>query len=445
MAAPAAQAAATYTGAVDPSAHTATLDGAGDIGLSAKDGLVQHEPAGSGFASAQDFDSTQPGDQTVPDSGGWTVTVKGGGKDRLDITEAEPPAAMSFAFGHTFFPGGVPCVVRDPNDRGGAIAFSRHPAQETRFCYQAGFDEVRVHAADHNTDFGVLDTEPGVTLRLFGGVADDTMTEVADVPSSVPGEFHNPASPVYFDGGHGGNSATFNDGPATAPATYTIGGGTIRKTGLPPLHFVRADSLAIYPQKGPSKIVVGRTGGAGLQVFGGFFRQTGPDTIDARGADAPLFATGSTGDDKIFGSVYPDYIDGGGGNDTIDSRDASFDQVLCEGGTGAVSVDSIDKVTDCPAAKVSPPLVALRSARFTPGKVKRGKRLALDVLSTTQGKVKLEFKRGVTKSVPVRLGANTVGFKPPARLKKGRYKVTATLSAPGGKKSKPVKLSLTVR
>jgi hypothetical protein len=438
-AAPAAHAA--YTGTVDTSAHTATLTGSGIILLSTKDGLVHHDTA-SGFDSGTDFDSNTPGDQTVPDTGGWTVTVTGGGKDELSIEEGEPTNPVAYAFGHTFFPGGTPCVVRDPNDRHGGISFSQHPAQETRFCYRAGFDEVVVKAGSANTDFGVLDTEKGVGLRLFGGDGNDSLTEVADVPSSVQGEFHNPESPVYFVGGPGSDQATFDDGPATAPATYTIRDGAIRKKGLPALGFNEADVefLALYPQEGPSKIVQGPTGGVPLQVFGGFFGQKGPDTIDARQADAPVLATGSSGNDSIFGSVFPDYIDGGGGNDRIDARDSSFDQVLCNGGTGAVTVDRLDRLTDCPGAKVSAPLIELRAAHFTPSKVKRGKKVTFDALSSAPGKVTLKFKRGVTRKIAVKLGRNLVKVKPPTRLKKGRYKVTATLRG-----AKPVKLSLTVR
>jgi hypothetical protein len=448
VAAPTADAA--YTGTVDQGAKTATVTGSGPVGLSTSGGLVRHKDIGPGFASDADFDSSAAGDQTVPDTGGWAVTATGGGRDRLEIEEKEPTNPISFASGHTFFPGGVPCVVRDPNDRRGSISFSQHPAQETRFCYQAGFIEVDVvQSGAPATDFGVLDTERGVTLELFGGAGDDAVTEVADVPSSVQGEFHNPESVVHFSGGGGSDQATFDDGPSTAPATYKVANGAIRKTGLPGLFFDSSvDFLALYPQRGPSKITIGRTGGASLQIFGGFFGQAGPDKIDARNADAPLFATGSSGDDTILGSVFPDYIDGGGGNDKIDSRDASFDQVLCNGGTGTVTIDTTDRVTDCPTAKSSPPLIALTGARFSPSKVKRGKRLTFEATNTAPGKVTLKFDHGGgTKTIAVKLGPNTVSFKPPAKLakKKGRHSVTARLVASGGKKSKPVKLSLTVR
>ena len=183
-------------------------------------------------------------------------------------------------------------------------------------------------------------------------------------------------------------------------------------------------------------------------MFGGFFRQKGPDLIDATRADASLFVTGSTGDDTILGGPFQDFIDGGGGNDTIDSRDASFDQVFCNGGTGSVKVDSLDRLTDCPTAATSAPLIALTHASLTPKKVKRGKQVTFSAISTVAGKVTLTFKRPKTrtktKKLTVKLGPNAVKFKPPGGLKKGRYSVTAVASSQG-KKSKPVKLSLTIR
>ena len=443
-------ASADYTGTVDSGSHTAALTGSGNPTITPSGGVLRHEPIGPGFASDADFDSTAAGDQTVPDTGGWTLNVSGGGKDRLTVQEGEPAGPLSYAFGHTFFPGGVPCVLRDPNERGGAITFSRHPDQETRVCYPGGFSEVDVKAATGPVDFTVLDTEPGVALRITGGPGDDELSEAADVPSSVE-EFHNPESPVHFSGGGGeGDYLTLNDGPAKSPATYTIADGAIRKAGLPPLLFDKTvEMLALYPQDGPSTITMGRTAGASLQVFGGFFGQAGPDRIDATGADAPIFVTGSTGADTIHGGAFPDYLEGGGGKDVIDSRDASFDQVVCDAGGATAKVDNLDRVTGCSTGKSSPPLIALWRAAFTPKKVKRGKRLTLEVVSTAQGKVTLSFKRpkapAFTERVKVRPGPNTIAFKPPAKLKAGRYKVSALLRAAGGGKSRPVKLSLTVR
>ena len=445
----AAPAQAAYTGSVDTGAQTANITGNGDLVVSTGGGVLHHGDVGPGFASDADFDSAAPGDQTVPDTGGWALTATGGGSDSLTVQEGEPTTPLSFASGHTFFPGGVPCVVRDPNDRHGSTAFSRNPEQETRFCYRSGFDQVFVRAGENAASFGVLDTEPGVTLRLFGGPGDDEMTETANVPSGV-GAPHNPESDVYFSGRGGVDDVTFNEGPAGdgGPATYTVANGRFVRSGLPALHFDTAERLSLYPQDGPSTITMGPTGGALLQVFGGFFGQKGPDTIDASAADASLFATGSTGDDTITGSVFQDYIDGGGGNDTIDSRDAFFDQVLCNGGSGSVKVDTLDILTDCPTAATSSPLVALSGAKLAPRKVKRGKQATFSAISTVAGKATLTFKRGKartkTKKLNMKLGPNALKFQPPGGLKKGRYSVSAVVSSQG-KKSKAVKLSLTLR
>jgi hypothetical protein len=439
---------AAYTGSVDAGQTTAALSGSGSPTITTSGGVLHHSELGPGFASETDFDSTAAGDQTVPDSGRWTLNVTGGGKDTLTVQEGEPAGPLSFAFGHTFFPGGVPCVVRDPNDRGGGVSFSRHPEQETRFCYPSGFGKVVAKAGAGNVDFTVLDTEPGVALYLVGGPGADEATEAANVPSSVD-EDHNPASPVNFSGGPGPDGLTLNDGPATAPATYKVADGAIRKTGLPALTFdATVEGLTLYPQDGPSKITVGRTNGASLQVFGGFFRQHGPDVIDASGADAPLIlTTGSMGDDTIRGSVFQDYLDGGGGDDTIDSRDGNFDQVACNG-TGTVKADTIDMLNDCPSGKATPPRPALWKAKLTPKKVKRGKKVTFGAVATLAGKVTLRFKRGhgrsVKKTIVVKQGPNTVELKPPGKLKRGKYSVSAALRA-GGKTSPSVKLSLTVR
>jgi hypothetical protein len=308
---------------------------------------------------------------------------------------------------------------------------------------------VSVAAGPSATDFGVLDTEPGVPLRLIGGPGDDDMTETANVPSGV-GTPHNPESEVSFSGGGGTDQVTFNEGPAgTGAATYDVGNGKIRRNGIPPLSFdATVELLTLYPHDGPTTITMGPTNGASLSVFGGFFGQAGPDLIDATRADASLFVTGSSGDDTILGSPFQDYIDGGGGNDTIDSRDATLDQVLCEGGSGSVKVDSLDLVTDCPTAATSGPLIALSHVALSPKKVKRGKQVTLKANSTVDGKVTLTFKRRKartkTKKVTVKTGPNAVKFKPPGGLKKGRYSVIAVV-ATQGKKSKAVKLSLTLR
>ena len=253
-----AAAQAAYTGTVDTQHSAATLTGSGDLMLSTSGGLVHHGDLGAGFASDTDFDSSQTGDQRVPDTGGWEIDATGGGSDELTVAEGEPPGPISFAYGHTFFPGGVPCVVRDPNDRHGATIFSFHPAQETRFCYKAGFDGVTTRADAASTDFSVLDTEQGVPLTMVGGDGDDSFSEAANVPSGE-GTPHNPVSPVSFQGGGGTDLVTLNDGPVDTPTTYKVGDGAIRNPRLPVLSFDKnVEQVALYPQDGPSTITIAR-------------------------------------------------------------------------------------------------------------------------------------------------------------------------------------------
>jgi hypothetical protein len=454
LGAPAA-AQAAYTGSVDAGARTATLTGSAPVSVSTSGGVLHHGNLGPGFASDIDFDSTAAGDQTVPDTGGWAVNVTGGGSDTLEVVEGEP-VAVAYASGHTFFPGGVPCVVRDLGDRGGSIRFSAHPDQETRFCYPSGFKSVTVRGGSGPVDFTVLDTEEGVPLHLNGGSGDDAFAEAANVPSSV-GVPHQPLSAVHFSGGAGNDRISFVDGDATAPATYGIGNGAFRKSGMPPLYFdTTVEGFELYPQEGPSKIAIEKTGGDYVQIFGNFFGQAGPYRIDGTGSDAALIVTGSTGADTIIGSSLSEYLGGGGGNDTIRSIDAVADTVACEGGVGTVDADNFDQVEGCGQVRRVAPLIGLTRAAFEPKRVKRGKKLNLGAVSTADGKLTLTFRRGKrsvgTRTVAVKAGPNTLKLASSARrggrsrkLGRGRYTVSARLRASDGKRGPAVKLPLTIR
>jgi hypothetical protein len=456
VAAPAAGAA--YHGTVNLGQKRGSLTGSGPVVVSTGGGVFHHGGIGAGFASDRDFDSVKPGEQTVGDRDGWQLNVTGGGHDSLELREGGPTNPVAFGFGHTFFPGGVPCVVRDPNDRGGAIAFSIHPDDEAQLCYPGGIDRVTVRGGTHEDQFGVLDTEAGIPLSLFGGAGPDTMTESANVPAGSGGT-HDPLSAVSFSGGAGSDFVAFDDGPAKKKASYAIGSGRIKRTpGPPALSFAGVEALALYPQDGPSDIDIGPTGGATLQVFGNFFGQRGPDRIDARGADASVVVTGSLGNDTILGGPFFDFLGGGGGDDSIDGRDMASDTVDCDGGGGRVRIDRLDHATKCPTAKRSAPLLALWKARFAPAKVKPGSKLHLTASSTGPSKLRLTFRRRKagklvnegTASSSVKTGPNAVGVGPKVNhggkkraLPKGTYSVRAQLRK-GNTRSKPVILKLTV-
>jgi hypothetical protein len=443
-----ASALAAYTGTVDVSQKTATLSGSGTVSLSTGGGVLHHAAdLGPGFSSDTDFDSSAAGDQTVPDAGGWSVSVAGGGKDTFDVSEGEATNPVTFASGHTFFPGGVPCIVRDPVDRHGAILFSQHPTAETRFCYSSGVARVNVHAGTGNAEFTVLDTEKGVPLFFTGGPGGDDLSESANVPAST-GDFHNAASDVHFTGGGGGDMLSFVDDMALAPATYRIGGGTFRKTGLPTIHLGDTiEVIVLYPQDGKSTIDIGRTGAQFVQLFGDFFGQKGPYRIDARESDAPIVGFASTGNDTIFGSALSDSMGTGGGNDTFSMRDSAPDSISCGGGTGKVTADTLDRLSNCPNAKVSAPLVGFLKLKFTSGKVKHGKRAGLDAVSTVAGRLTLTFRRGGkvrgTRTAKVKAGPNSLRVKT-GKLPKGRYKVSARVRGSKGKPGPATTLHLRI-
>lgn len=445
---------------------TATLSGSGSVVISTGGGLLHHRNLGPGFADGTDFDSSQPGDQTVPDTGQWAVNVTGGGHDSVEVDEGEATNPVSYAFGHTFFPGGTPCVLRDPNDRQGIVAFSLHPAQETRICYPAGINQVIVRAGSGAIEYGVLDTAPGVPLHLYGGPGSDEVTEAANTPTEVGG-YHEPVSPVYFTAGSGDPTIAYDDGPVTSPATYTIGNGAIIRKGMPPLYYTaRRGQIELYPQMGPSTINIDQTGGIPVQVFGNFFGQTGPDRINGTDADAPLFITGSVGNDTITDGPVGGFIDGGGGNDTITSRNDAFDQVDCAAGSSStVFADTLDMVqSTCATVHRAKPLLPLEDVAFAPARVTHGAKLTLAVPIYAAGSLQLSFARVSCKhghschkyvsagtiTVKLKTGTTSVKLGPKAKLHRrqqklpsGTYRVSAVLSS-HGLKSAPLELPLAI-
>jgi len=458
-----------YSGTVQTATQQVTLTGTGNVVLSTGGGVLHHGDLGTGFASGTDFDSTQPGDQTVPDTGGWTIDVTGGGHDSLEVDEGEATNPVSYAFGHTYYPGGTPCVVRDPNDRNGIVAFSLDPAEETYFCYPAGIDSVTVRGGAGAVQYGVLDTASGVPLHLYGGPGDSTLSEAANTPDDVGG-YHEPASPVYFTSTSPQSTISYIDGPVTAPGKYTIDNGAITRSGLPAVHYSGPLSeIDLYPEMGASTIDIGPTGGALVQIFGDFFGQTGPDTIDGSDSDAPLLITGSLGDDKIIAGPAGGYVAGGGGSDTITAVDDDSVQVVCSSGSAStVFATTLDQVQGCATVHHVKPTLPLRDLAFSPSTVKGGATATLQVPIYVVGKLTLTFDRATCKhghgchhyvsegkrvllvkpasSGPraIRLSASTSLHGRLRKLPGGTYRVAIQL-AENGLKSATVDVTLKIR
>lgn len=457
----------TYHGTVQTSSKTATLTGAGTVRITTRGGILHHDNLGPGFASATDFDSNRPGVQTVPDTGEWKINVTGGGHDTLEVDEGEATSPVSYTSGHTFVPGGIPCMVRDPHDHHGLVRFSVNPSSETEFCYPHGIDNVIVRGEKGAIHYGILDTQQGVPLHLYGSPHhQNSIDEVAGVPTEVGG-FHNPASDVYFLGGKKPAVITFNDGVTKKPVTYMITANEIVKSGLPPLHYSTGtigSIVILYPQAGPSRIDIKPTNGVATQIFGNFFGQKGPDRIDASNADAPSYITGSTGNDTIFASPAGGYAVGGGGSPTIHALNDYSMQVQCadSGKRGTAYATTQDLVSHCKHVHLSRPVVVLKDVRFAPGGVAYGQGLKLKLPRYVQGTLKLTFQLktcspggcGYTTegTESKRIQANTAALQLSSRVRhngqskrlpRGRYRVSAQLSS-AGRHSKTVHLSLAI-
>jgi hypothetical protein len=96
----AAPARAAYTGTVAGNIVTLTGDAAGDSLTinAAGDGLLRHDLPG--FNSNADFDSTAPGDQTVPNSAAVTLNIMaGGGLDLVQVSGSPEPLPKVVADG----------------------------------------------------------------------------------------------------------------------------------------------------------------------------------------------------------------------------------------------------------------------------------------------------------------------------------------------------------
>jgi hypothetical protein len=316
--------------------------------------------------------------------------------------------------------------------------------------------------------YGILDTQPGVPLHLYASAhRPSSIEEVAGVPTEVGG-FHNPMSPVYFVGGRKAAQITFNDGVTKKPTRYTIDRSEILKAGLPALHYStqsRGSLILLYPQAGPSRIEIKPTNGVAVQIFGNFFGQKGPDYIDASGADAQVYATGSLGNDTILASPAGGYVQGGGGNPTIHALNDYPMYIECapSGKRGTAYVTALDQVKHCRTVHLSKPVVVLKDVSFSPARVGQGAHLTLRLPPYAQGTLKLSFELSTcrapgrcryrsegTRSARVREGTTHLTLSSQALvggrlrpLPRGSYRVGLQLTA-GGRHSKTQHASLVI-
>ena len=152
-------------------------DGGNAIVLDAGGGVLRHDQAGAGFASAVDFDSTTAGDQPI-DATASILTVVGGAGDDLVVLR-QSSGGMTFAG-----QGGTDRVlVEGSATEGDRLAVTPGPggitvsrADLTPFAYDLIAERVTLHAG------GGADTvtaAPGLAgrtrLEVDGGEGDDTI------------------------------------------------------------------------------------------------------------------------------------------------------------------------------------------------------------------------------------------------------------------------------
>jgi Ca2+-binding RTX toxin-like protein len=269
-------------------------------------------PGDPGFASATDFDSTQAGDQTVPDDGTFTFTiVAGGGDDAVTFD-----TAVSLA-------GGSTIDGEADND-----VLSGSPAIDA---VRGGDGNDRVIGFRGNDD-------------LEGGLGNDQLV------------WNNGDGSDVMDG-DGGNDEVEVNGAPTAGDVFTVqpNGARVRfdRTNLGPFNLdVSAERMTLNGLGGGDTM----TGSAGLAplILIAFNGAVGADTLTggdgpdliSGGEEADMLAGGGGGD-RLLGDRGNDVMGGGDGDDTLvwNNGDGS-DQMDGEGGSDTIEVNGAPTAGD---------------------------------------------------------------------------------------------------
>jgi Ca2+-binding RTX toxin-like protein len=305
-----------------------TGDAASDtLTITIGDSVLSHDRFGvdPGFASAEDFDTTQPGTQTFPSSFANLLMVDGGaGQDSLRFVDARPDYKTNWLH----HGAAVSCV-----DELGTTAST------TELCYRAPTVEaVTLDGGPGNDQISSLDSPPTTPLTLAGGDGDDSLSQ--DGPDGV----HVLASPVSLIGGAGSDEAALTE-DQTGHVDYTVGNGQIQGTGYAPVSYDDTDEyVTVYTRFGPDNTVtITEQSPHSITVWsaGGAVdaRGAGPETdvlarpslfvLDDQG---PIDFHGGPADDIFFGTTLNDRAAGGGGDDQLNG-DNGNDRL--NGGPGA--------------------------------------------------------------------------------------------------------------
>jgi Ca2+-binding RTX toxin-like protein len=270
---PASAAASSAT--INGTTATLNLDAANDNEtVSVANGLVVHSAVGGGLNSSSDWDSTEPGDQTVPADGTFTIVVNGGeGNDSLTVLAKTTEIASATLNGEA---GDDVLTGADTND-----------------VLNGGEGNDRLIGAK------------GTDLMDGGGGNDTLVWNNGDGSDRMNGEAGTDTAEVN-------GSSTLGDVFTLAPEP---GGVKFQRTNLVPFTLDTATERFQVNGLGGSDSV---------------------SAADGVGALTLLTVDGGTGDDMISGSDGPDVLLGGDGNDVIEGRGGD-DRIVGDRGSDTMS------------------------------------------------------------------------------------------------------------
>ena len=338
-------------------------DGADDaLTVTIGPAVLTHDRFGvdPGFASADDFDTTQAGAQTFPSAFATRLMVDGGtGQDTLRFVDGRDGEDTNWLHA-----GSVTSCVGQVTD-GTAV---------TTLCYRAAtIDAAALDGGAGDDRISSLDAPPTTPLTLAGGDGNDSLSQ--DGEDGV----HVLDSPVSLIGGAGNDEAALTEDQDGSLA-YTVGDSRIQGTGYAPVSYDdTAEFVTLYTRLGPANNVTiteqaahsltvwssggtidARAAGPQAEVFARpslFDLGDGQGPIRFRGGPASdLFAgtdradratggggrdqlTGWGGDDRLNGGGDPDFVDGGAGRDRIGARADDRDTIKCGSGKDRLKAD----------------------------------------------------------------------------------------------------------
>lgn len=402
----------SVTGMVSGTNVNLSGDGASDnytFGVDGSGNLTHTFPTGAGagmFASADDFDSTQPGTQSVKADSKLSVKITdSGGVDTVSFEGMPNGMTMSARknFGGAQSSNGT-FSFTDIESIGGS-------AKDDKLTYvtQPG-ETISIGGGDGNDS---IDVSGGGSSAIDGGAGDDKLSGRTKIGATISGGDGNDtitsgANDVLIDGGKDNDSISVTSGKK---AVVNVDGGDGNDTltgGAAPSTFMggmgndvinggkgdeRIDGGegddTINSGKGKDSITTGMgndkvsttregrvieqggsfslsNGSLGQDLgVGGTFTDvhvnvmhvsltgdSGPNTLEASKFSGTLTLNGAGGDDSLFGGTGPNLLDGGPGNDIIFGGPGSkdiFGANLLGGGTyklNDISGSGADQGTD---------------------------------------------------------------------------------------------------